>query len=123
MSLVNITIPACAGCCNECQCEGEPCTGGGSITISGTIDYIDSITVNLCDGSYTIDDTPYPWNNPPIPSSTDLSVVTSGCLLGTPSFSGGSGDSMSVSGCSLTVTFDDKGPSGAHQHSVTITFT
>lgn len=122
MSLVNITIPACAGCCNECQCEGDPCTGGGSITVSGTIDYLDSVEVDLCDGSYTITDTPYPWNDPLIPSSTDLSVVTSGCLRGTPSFSGGDGDGMSVSGCSLTVTLDDKGSPGAYPHSVTITF-
>ena len=122
MSLVSITIPACASCCNECNCEGGSCTGGGSITISGTIDYIDSVTVNLCDGSYTIDDTPYPYNYPLIPSSTDISVVTSGCLRGTSSFSGGDGDSMAVSGCSLTVTLDDQAPSGPHPHSVTITF-
>ena len=91
------------------------------MTITGTIDYINSVTIK-CDGTYTTTDTPYPGNNPLRPSSTNLSVVVSGCTQGVPTFSGGSGDSFTSDGCTTTVTLDDASPPGAHHHSVTLNF-
>lgn len=128
------TAPDDQGCpCFKCQgCDGsanftcgDSCFKFGTATITGTIDYLDVITIN-CDGSHSVDDTPCCGNEY---SAQDIQVSVTGCVIPNANTTytvnsnvpDGGNVYMSINNCgAVTITLDDKIPLGPHFYDVTI---